>query len=257
MGCSAAFGTETRPVRAADRGEDAAPKKPPRRSAFSISPPGPPYAFSMHSLKEPHGNAFAGSPPSSFAAAIRTSGIDRVSWNGSTTGWQRVTAPACPTGARSSPHASRAVGTGSTRSASDVVSSRKDAKATTKGTFDSASPNLREDGRVNAGFVAPDRIAVRNAPARIFSRAARVPAYPLSGEGASSEASAPYFANTCARFGNDTPPGFPAFPARTLRSATAEQWNAPAGPVAAAEPAIAIPGWFLANSSAAAAISWA
>ena len=209
----------------------------------------------MPSRNEPHGSAFAGSPPSSFAAAIKTSGIDRVSWNGSTTGWQRVTAPACPTGARSSPHASRPVGTGSTRSASDVVSSRKEAKATTKGTFDSASLNLSEGGRVNAGFVAPERIAIRNAPPRIFSIAARIPAYPLSGGGASRAASAPYFANACARFGNDTPPGFPTFPASTFRSAAAAQWNVPSGPVAAPVPAIASPGWFRENSSATAAMS--
>ena len=211
----------------------------------------------MHSRKELHGSAFAGSPPSSFAAAIRTSGIDRVSWNAFTTGWQRVIAPECPTGAVSSPHASRAVGTGSTRSACEVVSSRKEAKATTKGIFDRASPNLSEGGRVNAGFVAPERIAIRNAPPRIFSSAARIPAYPLSGDGASRAASAPYFANACARFGNDTPPGFPTFPASTFRSAAAPQWNAPSGPVAAAVPAIARPGWLRENSSATAATSWA
>ena len=176
-----------RPRRARLPGED-----PPFLWASSRSIPIPAYAFSRHSRKLPHGRAAAAGPPSSFAAAIRTSGIDRVSRNGVTTGCPNVIAsPPCPAGAISSPHSSRKVGVGRTRSDREVVSSRKEAKETIVGTLRSASSNLREGGRVNAGFVAPDRRAIRNAPFRIPSTASRTAGYPLSAAGSSSPASAP------------------------------------------------------------------
>ena len=123
------------------------------------------------------------------------------------------------------------------------------------GTLSSASSNLREGGRVNAGFVAPDRRAIRNAPFPILSTASRTAGYPLSAAGSSSLASAPNEAKAASRSGKEIPPGFPTFPARRLRSPTADRLKTPLVHEAAASPAIASPGWLAPNSRATASMS--